>query len=192
MTGESAIVRAVVAAMVLASFGIYSLLNKPSKAIVLGGRYDDKIPFVPVFIVPYILYFPYLFAVISYGIMTSPRWMEIALSALAVQLAAAAVYVIHQTHAPRPHVPGKDVFSRLTRYIYKHDEPYCAFPSLHVAYSVLCGYWAMVLFPSAAPFFLIFSLSIIASTVFVKQHVIADVISGAIMATLCLLLGSIL
>jgi membrane-associated phospholipid phosphatase len=178
--------RVVLAFLVCASFGIYSRLNRRDEhADVLITWLDRQINLKPVFAVPYLLYFPYLFFVTGYGIIVSPYFANIAASTLAVQLAAAAIYYINQTHVPRPAVPGQDVFSRLTKFIYRHDEPYCTFPSLHVAYSVLCGYWAFVLFgPVAAALSITLTVAIVFSTLFLKQHVIADVVAGASLAAL--------
>jgi membrane-associated phospholipid phosphatase len=74
----------------------------------------------------------------------------------------------------------------MTASLYQHDLPYCALPSLHVAYSVYCAYWSAHLFPAAAPFFIAFSALIIVSTLFVKQHVLADVAGGMTVAALSL------
>jgi membrane-associated phospholipid phosphatase len=187
---DSLTFRIVLVFLVCASFGIYSRLNKRDKHVdVLVTWLDRQINLKPMFSVPYLLYFPYLFFVTGYGIIASPFFANIAASTLAVQLVAAAIYYMNQTYVPRPSVPGKDVFSRLTKFIYRFDEPYCAFPSLHVAYSVLCGYWAFVLFgPVTAALSITLTVAIVFSTLFLKQHVIADVIAGAFVATLSVVL----
>ncbi|HTM68936.1 MAG TPA: phosphatase PAP2 family protein [Candidatus Binatia bacterium] len=186
---DEQVLRVALAAVVLSSFGIYSAANvETRKASVLTGRLDDAIPFMPIFSVPYLLYLPYLFFVIGYGIIASRWWANIAASALAVQLAAAAVYRVHQTHVPRPAVHGGDVFSRLTAFIYRHDAPYSCFPSLHVAYALLSLYWSVHLFPAAFPAFAGFTALIILSTLFIKQHSVADVVAGASVTALTLLI----
>lgn len=185
---DSFLIRTMLATLVLLSFGIYQSLNvRRERVSVLSTGLDEKIPLLPAFSVPYLLYFPYLFFVVVYGILQSPQFMQIAASAVAVQLAAAAVYRFHQTHVPRPPVPGNTVFCRLTAFIYRFDPPYCTFPSLHVAYSLLCAYWARALFPGLAPLFMGLTAVIIASTVFLKQHVVADVVGGAAVAVLSIL-----
>lgn len=187
---DEQVFRIAIAAVVLSSFGIYSAANDPriGRATVLAGPLDDRIPFLPAFSVPYLVYLPYLFFIIGYGIIVSPWWANIAASALAVQLAAAAVYRLHQTSMPRPVIKGTDIFSRLTAFIYAHDAPYSCFPSLHVAYSLLCLYWSAFLFPVAFPAFAAFSLLVVLSTVFIKQHALADVFAGALVAVLTLLI----
>lgn len=186
---DEQLLRVALVAVVLSSFGIYGATNvRHEDAAVITGWFDDRIPFLPVFSLPYLLYLPYLFFIIAYGILLSPYWANIAASALAIQLVAAYVYKMHQTHVPRPKVTGKDVFSRLTAFIYRHDEPYNCFPSLHVAYSLLCLYWSAYLFPAAFPAFAVFTAAIILSTLFIKQHAVADVISGASITVLTLLI----
>jgi len=179
--------RAVLAVLVLLSFGIYSRLNgQEQQPAVLMTRLDDVIPFWPAFSLPYLLYFPFLFFIVVYGIMETPYFAQIAATTLAVQLIAAVVYGLRQTYVPRPAVTGRGIFSRLTALVYRVDRPYCTFPSLHVAYSVLCGYWAAVMFPQLLPFFVLFAASIVLSTMFIKQHALADVLAGASVAVLCL------
>ena len=181
--------RLVLTVIVFASFGIYNELNKSGgRADVLVTAFDRRIVLWPVFSVPYLLYFPFLFLVTGYGILFSRHSAEIAASALGVQLVAAVIYGYRQTHVPRPPVPGRDVFSRLAACIYGFDRPYCAFPSLHVAYSVLCAYWAAVLFgPVLTAAGMVLTAAIVLSTLYLKQHVIADVFGGAALAVLCLL-----
>ncbi len=184
---EHALFRPALAALVVLSFGVYSVLNKPSdKAIVLTTRFDERIPFLPAFSVPYLLYLPYLFFITIYGIIESPYYLQIVASALVIQLAAGVIYYFQQTHMPRPVVKERGVFNRLTRFIYSYDQPYCTFPSLHVAYSVFCAFWSLVLFPQVAPLFLLLSASIIASTVFIKQHAVVDVLAGMFLTALSL------
>ena len=183
--------RLLLATVVLASFAIYGSLNRPDDAAaVLATRLDNRIPFWPVFSVPYLLYFPLLLFVVVYGIAASSSFAKIALTFLSVQLIAALLYHRHQTHVPRPPMfRSRDLFHRLTAVIYRHDQPYCTFPSLHVAYSILCGYWLAVLFPALLPLIVILVLAIMASTLFLKQHVIADVCAGTALAGLCLMIA---
>jgi len=187
LIAEHQLTRTALAVLVVLSFSIYQKLNeRAGGADVLMTGLDRKIPFLPAFSVPYLLFIPYLFFITIYGIVVSPYYAEIAASALAIQLIAAVIYWRQQTHVPRPPVTEKDVFSRLTAYIYGYDRPYCAFPSLHVAYSVFCAYWSFFLFPALAPFCVVLTAAIVASTLFIKQHVIADVFAGVALTLLTL------
>lgn len=186
---EHFLFRPVLAALIVLSFSIYSVLNKKDdRAAVLMTKLDHKIPFLPIFSVPYLLFLPYLFFITVYGILVSPHFVQIAASALSIQLAAALVYYTQQTHVPRPVIEKRNLFTRLTAFIYSYDQPYCAFPSLHVAYSVYCAYWSVFLFPLLAPAFAVLSAAIIASTLFIKQHAIADVFAGLVLTSMSLAL----
>ncbi|MFA6604293.1 MAG: phosphatase PAP2 family protein [Patescibacteria group bacterium] len=173
--------------MVFLSFGLYGLLNRPRKQIhLLITKFDGRIPFLPAFSIPYLLYFPYLFLIVGYGIMKTPYYLAIAASALAIQTAAAMIYLYCQTHVPRPDRIGRGIFSRLTSFIYWFDQPYNTFPSLHVAYSVFCAYWAWIILPGAFPVLVSLTVAIVFSTLFLKQHIIADVMSGILVASVSL------
>jgi len=189
---DEQVLRVALVAVVLSSFGIYGATNIAHKDTAeLTGWFDDKIPFLPVFSLPYLLYLPYLFFIITYGILTSSYWANIAASALAIQLVAAYVYKLHQTKVRRPNITAKDVFSRMTAFIYRHDAPYNCYPSLHVAYSLLCLYWSSFLFPAAFPAFAVFTAAIVLSTLFIKQHAVADVVAGSSITVLTLLIVGI-
>jgi len=175
--------------MVFLSFGLYGLLNRPRQPLhLLVTKFDDRIPLLPVFSVPYLLYFPYLFLIVLYGIMRTPYFLMIAASALAIQVAASIVYLCCQTHVPRPDRIGRGLFSRLTSFIYWFDRPYNTFPSLHVAYSVYCAYWAWIIVPGAFPALAALTVAIILSTLFLKQHIVADVMSGVLVASVSIYL----
>jgi membrane-associated phospholipid phosphatase len=89
---------------------------------------------------------------------------------------------VFQTTVPRPEVVGNDPISKLMQYIYNRDKPFNCFPSIHCfsSYMVMrliwkspARNWVNIILISGM------SLLIIASTLFVKQHVIMDVV-GAI------------
>lgn len=170
-------------AVVFAAFGAYHLLNVRRFPLHdFAIPFDWSIPIIPAFSVPYLLYLPYLFFTVTYGIIATQEWKRIAASVLVVQLAACAVYLLYQTHVPRPAVPDDVLFGRLLRFIYAYDQPYNTFPSLHVAQSLVCLYWWRRLdvrwFPAAGTL----TVLILLSTVFLKQHVVVDVGAGAALA----------
>jgi membrane-associated phospholipid phosphatase len=179
--------RVALVVVTLSSFGIYvGLGHDDERGEVLMGWPEALIPFVPAFVVPYLLYIPLLLGLVFYGILVSPHFAEIAASVLAMQIAAAAVFSLHETRVKRPRVSKRDesLYVRLTHFIYHHDKPNNAYPSLHVAYAVLCGYWLSVLFPPFAPLIVTLAFLIALSTVFIKQHAVIDVVGGAAMGLL--------
>jgi membrane-associated phospholipid phosphatase len=179
---EDFFLRAVTAATVIASFGLYHLLNGARGRVhVLMTSADRAIPFVPMFSVPYVLYLPFLFVTVLYGILVTPQWKAVAAAALLLQIISSAIYAVWQTHVPRPDV-GPGTFENLTRFVYRHDRPYNCFPSLHVAHSAACFFWMASFFPALALPLGGLALAIILSTMFIKQHAIVDVAGGLALA----------
>ncbi len=179
---EGFLARAVTAAVVLASFGLYHLVNgRKPRTRVLMTPFDDAIPFVPAFSVPYMLYFPFLFGTVLYGILATAEWRAVAMATVLIQAAASLTYLLFQTHVPRPIVEGKGPFAALTRYVYANDQPYNCFPSLHVAHAAGCLYWSASFFPAFTAAFAALAVAIILSTMFIKQHAVADVAGGLVL-----------
>lgn len=108
------------------------------------------------------------------------------------KLLCLVIFLVMPTCMERPEVSGTDIFSQLTRFIYWADTPDNLFPSIHCLEN-----W--VLFRGAlrcrkvgkrykAGYFL-FTLMVFASTLLVKQHLIADVFGGIIVGELGLWLA---
>ena len=94
---------------------------------------DDWIPFVKAFIIPYLLWFPYLYGALIYYCFADRKQYYVTLSSVIFgKLACFSIYYFWQTTVPRPTVVGTDVFSELVRYIYSIDQPVNCFPSIHV------------------------------------------------------------
>ena len=97
-------------------------------------------------------------------------------------LVSYAVYFFLQTEVIRPAVAGTDLLSRMIRDVYAGDNPYNDFPSLHTSLSTIIAihWWRtdrrLGIIAAA------WTALIVASTVFVKQHYVADVASGLLLA----------
>ena len=72
----------------------------------------------------------------------------------------------------------------VTRFYYIIDMPYNCFPSLHVSYPTMAALvsWRHHRYSSAM--FIVMTIVIAASVVFVKQHYIMDVVAGAVTAVI--------
>lgn len=87
------------------------------------------------------------------------------------------------TTLARPEVTGTDLCSRLVRLIYTSDPPVNLFPSIHCLESWCCIRASFLLKKSNRAYqtaTIIMSLGVFASTLFIKQHVIADVFGGIV------------
>lgn len=140
---------------------------------------EAALPLVPAFEFVYVLGYV-LPLVVVYRRPDRARLGRLA-RAFALTLAAAyATYLLFPVHVPRPALTSDSPAARLLALEYL-DKPYNAFPSLHVAIATLlalaCGddrhlrWWLVPVVALMA-----------VSTVFVKQHYILDVLSGAALA----------
>lgn len=169
--------------------GFYLILNNSKRgAYNLTTPIDNSIPFIKEFIIPYVAWYGFIFFVMAYLCFKDRKIYYITLVCYIIGLISSFVtFYFFQTTVPRPEVLGNDVFSKMVLQIYSADEPYNCFPSIHVLTSFL-----MVKAVSASKFRNIpnliivwfSSVMIILSTLFVKQHVLLDAVSGIIYADL--------
>ncbi|WP_455056990.1 phosphatase PAP2 family protein [Jutongia sp.] len=92
-------------------------------------------------------------------------------------------FLLLPTTLARPEVTGTDLCSRLVRLIYTSDPPVNLFPSIHCLESWCCIRASFLLKKSNRSYriaTIIMSLGVFASTLFIKQHVIADVFGGIV------------
>jgi membrane-associated phospholipid phosphatase len=164
----------------------YNLLNNDQRgAQLLITKVDEWIPFVDVFIIPYIIWYPFIFLTLAY-ICWKDRltyWKTLTTMLLAM-LACYFIYFVFQTHVPRPELQGEGFFTTLVKVIYANDEPYNAFPSIHSLTSFLMLYGIMKaknINKKVVATISITAILIIISTLFVKQHVILDAISAILL-----------
>lgn len=168
--------------LALLSLAIYPILNQSpdntTSARILKFGIDNYTPFLSIFVIPYLLYLPFMLATLFVFTFLDKRWLAFTSSFVFCQLVAATVYIAFQTTVPRPEILRSDMFSEAVRLIYAADRPYCCFPSLHVALSVVCGCYWYRRWPAVKYHILALVAAISASTVFIKQHYSPDVISG--------------
>lgn len=158
---------------------IYLPLNKRKSRYYWKLRIDDFIPFVPIFIVPYVSYFAYVVLTIV-ALWNTSYVYEFFTSYIISYLVAGAFWYLIPNGVKRPKIVGKDIFSKLTAYIYSHDDDTNGFPSAHVFATLICSYFLFLSFPIFLPFILFMAITIIASTVLVKQHYAIDILGGII------------
>jgi membrane-associated phospholipid phosphatase len=162
---------------------IYDLLNHGPAVLHLETPLDDALPLVPLFVIPYVSLEPLIyFSLIAFLIFRTRIFQSAALSLILAMLVSYLVYVILQTEVVRPVVSGSDVYSRMVRGVYAGDNPYNDFPSLHTSLSTIIAihWWRtdrrLGIIDAA------WTVLIVASTVFVKQHYVADLAAGLLLA----------
>ncbi|MBE9918043.1 phosphatase PAP2 family protein [Paenibacillus donghaensis] len=163
---------------------LYQLVNKPrSRVYSLVTPLDEATPFIKYFALPYGVWIFFIYVCIVYFFFhdRSSYYQSLLLYTVCA-LTCYIIYLVFQTTVPRPEVVGNDPISKLMQYIYNRDKPFNCFPSIHCfsSYMVMrliwkspARNWVNIILISGM------SLLIIASTLFVKQHVIMDVV-GAI------------
>lgn len=167
-------------------WGTQFLVKKPH---MLGSRLDAKIPFIPIFIFPYISWyfimciFPfilYLFSLQTYALYT--------MSLLTILIASAIVYLVYPTTFHRPDPEGTSFSVKTVKLIYANDRKILScMPSLHCSLSMLfiiAAFTAENLPLTVKLPVIILSVLIILSTVLVKQHVLIDVITALPLAVI--------
>ena len=157
----------------------------------ISSPIDHRIPLVPPMIVVYIL------AYCTWGInylLIAREGGEIArrvfTGAYVAKLICLVCFLVFPTAMQRPEPTGSDVFSALTRLIYRLDAPNNLLPSIHCLESWLCWrglFGAKRVSRGYKAFSLIFALLVFASTVLVRQHCLIDVPAGVLVGEIGLL-----
>lgn len=160
------------------------------EAVCFAVPADARIPFVPFFILFYVLAFVQWvvnFLVIAREDRTLFRTFIGA--ELMGKLICMLFFIVLPSFAPRPEITGSDLFSKLAAIVFFFDVPNNVFPSLHCFLSWL-DMRAMLRAKRPAPVWkvltVVFTLGVVASTLLVKQHVIWDSVAGIALAELVL------
>lgn len=156
---------------------------------ILNTSVDSMIPFCEYFIVPYILWFVYIgISILLMGFKaTDSEFIKFASSLIIGMSLCLVICMIYPNGLTlRPDSVPDNIFGKLTAMIYASDTPTNVFPSIHVYNSLAihialskCEYLRGRNKIKAASFIL--CILICASTLFLKQHCITDVIGAVIL-----------
>ena len=164
--------------------------------LLLGGRtpldmttaLDRMIPFNPNWVLIYVIC--YLYWAVSYVLMArQDNWYSIMTGEVLAKLLCGAIFLLLPTTNVRPEITGTGFTDWLMGLIYQLDQPLDLFPSIHCMESWICfrGMLEQKSIPKWYQYFAgIFTLLVCLSTLFTRQHVIADVIAGILLGELCL------
>ena len=151
---------------------------------------DDYIPFCEIFVIPYFLWFVYVATTVVYFFFKDKEDYYKTCIFLATGM---TVFLIISTLFPNGHdlrlteLPRDNVFTRMVGFLWKTDTATNLWPSIHV-YNSLGAHFAITKsshFENKKGFrigSLVLCVSIILSTMLIKQHSVFDVITGIIMA----------
>ncbi|GAB6158763.1 phosphatase PAP2 family protein [Desulfotomaculum varum] len=165
----------------------YKILNNPGRGVnSLVTHLDREIPFIKAFIIPYLGWYVFIFYVLLYLCLTDKKTYYKTLLSYNLGLVVCYLFFFtYQTTVPRPHLAGNDLLTYLVLTLYKIDQPYNCFPSIHCLTSYLmikavnkCNLKTNFLFCLVTAC----GTLIIVSTLFVKQHTILDALAAILLA----------
>lgn len=167
---------------------------------IVHFSFDDKIPFLPAFVLPYVLWYLYVPGLMILTFLNNKdafKRQQFAFYTGAI--ICSLVFVIYPTMIDfRPDASGKGLFLWMVRITYSNDTPAAnVFPSLHCyeALSVHLTTFTVEPFKKKVIWRTVSAISVLLiclSTVFIKQHSFVDVISGCLMAVVSWLFINIL
>ncbi len=159
--------------------GVYDILNHGPARLFLETPLDRMIPVVGIFVIPYISLDFYVYATLILFILFRNKYFQsAAFSMVTIFLVSYFFYYFLQSYVERPVLTGNDMLTRLIRDVYAHDKPYNDFPSLHTSISaVLALHWLRLDRRIGIPVS-VWTALIVLSTLFVRQHYIADALFG--------------
>ena len=152
-------------------------------------RIDDMIPFMEVFVIPYILWFFFIFFCTAFPLLKFEkedywRFMIFLGTGMTLFLIISTFFPTIQYLRPS-HFERNNIFTRLVAVFYKYDTPTNIFPSMHV-YNAIGGAISITYSKRFSKGWKINShviaTSIVLSTMFIKQHSVTDVVSGIALA----------
>lgn len=152
---------------------------------VIHVALDDIIPFCEVFIIPYLLWFFYMGAVIVYFAFVNKSVKEFYQIFLSLGIGMTIFLVVSWLYPNgqnlRPVVfPRHNIFVNLVRHLYAIDTPTNILPSIHVYNSVAAciafnNCQALKKHKGVQKGTIVLTLLIVMSTMFLKQHSVFDV-----------------
>lgn len=157
---------------------------------VIHMAVDDYIPFCEYFIIPYFLWFGYIAWGIAYFYIKNKdeyfKLCTVLFTGMTIFLIISAVYP--NGHYLRPVSFERDnIFTEMVKWLYATDTSTNLFPSIHVYNSIAIS---MAVFHAdnfkknlpVRVITTILTVSIVLSTMFLKQHSVFDVITGILLA----------
>jgi membrane-associated phospholipid phosphatase len=156
--------------------------NKPVHVPELA--WDRLVPLQPVWSLVYGALYIFLILLPVFVVRQDAHIGRTVFAYLTVWIAAYVCFVLYPTVAPRTsdEVIGTGFAVWGLQVLYSSDPPYNCFPSLHVAHSFVSALTCWRVHRVVGIIAIVCAALVGVSTVFTKQHYIADVIAGALLA----------
>ena len=151
-----------------------------SNTAILPTFLDDYFPFTPIFIIPYILYYP----AITVPPIFLENWNEIKhmlVSYGIILVITGTFYIVTPVRMIRPILPTDGgIFYSMVGIVYSLDAPVNCFPSQHAALIVAAA--AMFKGKKSFVYWVILASLVVLSIAFIKQHWVIDGLFGVAIA----------
>jgi membrane-associated phospholipid phosphatase len=136
-------------------------------------------------VIPYLSLIPLIsVAFIVFTITDARRAQALALAVTLALLISYLVYALAQSYVIRPSLSGQDWMTAVVRRVYSLDGPYNDFPSLHTSLSAIIAVQWLGFHRRTGAVVTVWCSLIVASTVLIHQHYLADVAGGLAVAWL--------
>ncbi|KYH29306.1 MULTISPECIES: phosphatase PAP2 family protein [Clostridium] len=156
---------------------------------IIHSKYDDYIPFIKFFIVPYMFWFVYMaIGFVYFGLKSRKDFIKLFKFIFFGMSVSYVIFILFPNwQNMRPILKDKDVFSVVVGFIYSVDSSTNVFPSIHVINSIgvniaICESSLFIERKSIKILSSLVMILICASTVFIKQHSLIDVIGGIVLS----------
>lgn len=143
---------------------------------------DEALPFLPVFVIPYILAFSqWILGYLAIARTDKQYCYRVISGEIIAKFLVCICFILLPTTMQRAEITGTDICSRLVAFIYRTDTATNLFPSIHCLESWICyrGAHNRKYFSRAYETgMLVMTILVFLSTVFIKQHVVLDMVSA--------------
>lgn len=174
--------------------GFFWLEGRNVELNMVYSRWDSVIPFCEYFVIPYFSWFVYMLFTFIYFLFCCKDHQEskkyIASFCIGMSIFLLVSYIYPNGHNLRPELTGDSIFIKIVELLHWIDTPTNVLPSMHVYVTVACSIALLrqEALCSRKEFKMcvwVWSILIILSTLFLKQHSVVDVIYALLLNMVC-------
>jgi len=166
-------------------YEIIAELTFPRAQSVFYTPIDNMIPFISIFVIFYVfIFYPFVLYTLGYFAYIKPeKFDRFFLAIIIMYVLSYLTYLIYPVRMNRPDLSdASDFLSKVMYNYYQEDLPVNCFPSLHASNSTLMAYFLSKENKRLSIVFWLIAIAVMISTLFVRQHVIVDEITGFLVA----------
>lgn len=182
----------ILAYYLLLIFVFFILEKRTVPQYYMYSRLDDYIPFLPIFVIPYFLWFAYIPLTIFFmAFKNKELYFRLCFHIFIGMTISCLIYWVYPNGTRLREISdlsGGDIFTKIVVWLYGFDTPTNSNPSMHVSnamavHAAIINYnWKKFKRIITSSSFVLMILIIIA-TVALKQHSIIDVVFGALISS---------